>query len=95
MACSKQEKRVGGNLSHSLLEGTEVKLGNSSLMEARFGESEETNLKIMSPVWMRGPHFDGVGPVTWGCLGQLGKYDDLNSCNLFSPLGHKVQETVP
>lgn len=73
MACSKQEKRVGGNLSHSLLEGAEVNLGNSSLMEARFGEREETNLKIISLVWMRGTRFDGVGPVTWGCLGQLGK----------------------
>ena len=35
-------------------EGTEVNLGNSSLMEARFGESEETNLKIMSPVGVGG-----------------------------------------
>lgn len=54
-------------------EGTEVNWGNSSLMEARFGESEETNLKIMSAAWGRGTHFDGVGPLTWGCLGQLGK----------------------
>lgn len=29
-------------------EGTEVNLQNSSLMEARFGESEETNVKIMT-----------------------------------------------
>lgn len=35
-------------------EGTEVNLGNSSLMEARFRESEETNLKIMSPVGVGG-----------------------------------------
>lgn len=43
-------------------EGTEVNWGNSSLMEARFGESEETNLKIMSPAWGRGTNFDFVGP---------------------------------
>ena len=34
------------------------------------------------------------GPVTWGCLGQLGKQDDLNSCNLFFLLGLRAQETV-
>jgi len=34
------------------------------------------------------------GPVTQGCLGQLGEQDDLNSCNLFFLLGLRAQETV-
>lgn len=33
------------------------------------------------------------GPVTQGCLGQLGEQDDLNSCNLFFLLG-LAQETA-
>ena len=75
-------------------EGTEVNLGNSSLMEARLGESEETNLKIVFPVWVRGTHLDGAVPVTRGCLGQLDEQDDLNSCNLFFLLGLRAQETL-
>lgn len=34
------------------------------------------------------------GPVTQGCLGQLGEQGDLNSCNLFFLLGLGAQETV-
>lgn len=35
------------------------------------------------PVWVRETCLDVGGPVTQGCLGQLGEQDDLNSCNLF------------
>lgn len=75
-------------------EGTEVNLGNSSLMEARLGESEETNLKIVFPVCVRGTHLDGAVPVTRGCVGQLGEQDGLNSCNLFFLLGLRVPESL-
>lgn len=65
------EKSWWKSLAFFTGEGTEVNLGNSSLMEARLGESEETNLKVMSPVWVRETCLDGGGPSDMGLSGSV------------------------